>query len=216
MAELDDLVPDIHVETPNCHVGMIRKQLQATLRHFCKETYAWRYEIPAITLLPFIEQSPDTYLYELTIPEETEVLAVDELVYQHRPLQPKSPDWLDEEVPDWRERTGDPRYYVQLSDRRVRFVPASDEVQPVAVTGKVILQPTRKAESFSDDLMVYDQGIIHGTLARLLGMGKKPWSDPQRVQMCQVEYGEAISQAKHLSLKGYSQGPETMVRRSWL
>ncbi len=216
MADLDELVPEIHLEAPNCHHGIIRKQLQATLRHFCKETYLWRYQLPAITLLPFNESAPSTYLYELDVPDDTEVIAIHELIYQNRNLLPKSTDWLTTEMPNWRESTGDPRYYLQLSDRRVRFVPASEEVQPIAITGQVILQPSRKGETFCDELLEYDHALIQGTLARLLAMGKKPWSDPQRVQYCQLEYGEAISQAKHNTLRDYSDGAETIARRSWL
>jgi len=216
MATLSELLPDVHIEAPNCHVGLIRKQLQATVRHFCKETYYWQHDLPAITLLPFNGQAPGTYLYELDIPEGSEILGVKELLYEQRPMAMKSTQWLDEEFPNWREQTGDPRYYLMLSDRRVRFVPASDEVQPIAVTGTVILQPSRKAEDFGDDLLQYDQGLVHGALFRLLAMANKPWSDPQRAQVCQIEYVEAISQAKHEAMRDWSTGAETMARRSWL
>ncbi len=216
MYNLDDLIPEIHVEVPNCHNGMIRKSLQATLRHFCKETYYWQFELPDITLLPFNAQAPDTYLYALDVPAETEVIAIKQLLYQNRPLLMKSTEWLNENLTDWRQQTGDPQYYLQLSDRRVRFVPASDEVKPIAVAGTVILQPTRSASQFSEDLMQYDQCLINGTISRLLSMGNKPWSDTDRAQICQGEYIEGVSQAKHMVMRDFSTGYETMAKRSWL
>lgn len=216
MANIDELIPEVHVETPKCHTGIIKKNLQATLRHFCKETYYWQHEIPDITLLPFNEQAPETYLYTLELPDHTEIIAIKELIYQNRPLLMKSTHWLNDEMPDWRTQTGDPQCYIQLSDRRVRFVPASDEVKPIAIAGHVILQPTRHAEEFSDDILQYDQCLINGALARLLSMGKKPWTNQRRAQVCQLEYVEGVSQAKHMAMRDFSTGYETMARRSWL
>lgn len=216
MAQLSDLTPEIAVETPQCHRKQVERALQATLRHFCWETHFWQVDIPAITLLPFNEWSPQTYTYELEVPEGTEVLAVRFLVYEERELLMKSVDWLSEHLGPWRTMTGKPRYYFMLSDRRVRLVPASDKVEPIAVDGRVVLRPTRAAQTFGDDLMVYDQGLVSGALSRLLMMGRKPWTDLGRAKSCLAEYNEAVSQAKYEVIKDFSDGPEVRVQRSWL
>ncbi len=216
MATLADLYPEISVETPRCGRLQIERAMQATLRHFCFETHFWQHDIDPLTLLPFIAASPDTYLYEMTLPEDTEVIAIRNFIYDGKDLAMQSPSWLTDRLGNWRERTGEPWYYLMLSDRRVRFGPASDKVRPMAITGRVVLRPSRRAINFSDDLMEYDQGLIKGALSRLLLMGKKPWSDPGRAKICQMEYMEAVSQAKYQAMKEFSDGAEERSLRSWV
>ncbi len=215
MATLDDLLPEVMVECEECSKLQAERAMQATLRHFCRETHYWHEDIPPITLLPFNESAPGTYIYSLDVPTDTEVIDVLELVYNGDPLRMVSVDWLDENLPKWRSCTGEPRYYTMMSDRTVRLVPHSETVEPVAVTGQVVLVPTRRALSFSDDLLEYDQGLIHGTLSKLLPM-KKPWMNAPRAQLCQLQYQEAVSMARLDVMRSFSHGPEVAVRRTWL
>ena len=216
MVRMSDIIPDIKVEAPECHTGLIQNRLIATLRHFCKETYYWRYELPAITLLAFMEQAPSTYFYTLSIPDNSEILAIDELIFEHRPLKMKSRAWLDENLPQWRESTGEPRYFIMQQNGDIRFVPASDRIRPIAVTGTVILQPGRSSTEIDDGLMRYDRCLIAGTLSRLLMMANKAWTDADRSQVYQSEYIEGLSQAKNMVMRDFSDGYEVLAKRSWL
>ena len=215
MASLDDLLPEILVECEECSRTQAQRAVQATLRDFCRETHYWHESIPPITLLSFNASASGTYIYRLDIPDDTEVLDVLDFVYNGDPLKMVSVAWLDERLPKWRESTGDPRYYLMMSDRTVRFVPHSDEVQPVAVTGEVVLMPARRSDHFTDDLLEYDQGLIQGSLSRLLPM-KKPWMNMARAQMCQMQYREAISMARLDVMRSFSHGPEVAVKKTWL
>lgn len=215
MATLDDLLPEVLVECDACSRPQAQRAMQATVRHFCRETHYWHMDIPAITLLPFNESASGTYLYTLEVPEDTQVLNIIEFIYQGDPLKPVSVAWLDENANQWRGSTGEPRYYLMMSDRTVRFVPHSESVQPIAVTGQVVLMPTRRSEEFSDDLLEYDQGLINGTLFRLMSM-QKPWMNMNRAQLCKLQYDEAISVAKLDVMRSFSHGPEMAVKRSWL
>ncbi len=216
MATLNDLIPEICIETPKCHVGQIRMALQHTLRDFCRQTHYWQHTIEPITLLAFDERVPSTYLYEIPIPPDTSILGIRQLLYQGQAMPLKSTDWLDGSLGNWRHRSGEPWYVLSMSDRRVRFVPGSDAVRPQAVTGAVVLEPARRSNAFGDDLLHYDQGLIHGTLARLLLIGNRPWTDPARAQSCQIAYLDAVSDAKFHVLKDFSDGAETREQRSWL
>ncbi len=216
MASLSDLIPDICPELPQCPVVNIHRQLRYIIRDFCWQTHYWQHPMAPITLLAFNDAAPDTYLYTLAVPEETDLLAVDELVYDARVLPMKSSAWLDENVHRWRQDTGIPQYTLMMSNKQVRFVPASDQVRPVAVTGTLILRPSRSAFDFDDSLMEFDQALSNGALSRLLIMPKKPWSDARRAATCEGIYQDGISRAKFLVIKGFSEGAETIVRRTWL
>ena len=216
MAGVQDLLPEVCLEVPKCHAAHVRKALQHTVRRFCQMTHYWQIDMAPITLLSFNEQAPGTYLYEIPIPDGARLTAIRYLIYQQKVLPMKSVDWLDSNLGQWRERIGEPWYYLMFSDRRVRFVPASDEVRPQAISGRLVLEPDRGSQSFGDDLLEYDEGLIHGALARLLMMGNKPWSDPRRAQACLVSYQDAESRAKLQVMKDFSDGAETREQRSWL
>lgn len=216
MAKLPDLSPEVAAETPECPIGQINKALINTIRDFCWQTYYWQHDMDAITLLPFNKQASGTYIYTLPVPVNTELIAVPTLIYNDKPLVMKSPSWLDENMYNWRLATGEPCYYLMMSDKQVRFVPASDQVRPVSVTGTLILQPTRVTNEFDDRLMEFDQAIINGALARLMLIPKKNWSNTRRATVCEAVYQEGIGRAKFKVLKGFSDGAETIERRSWI
>lgn len=216
MATLSDLIPDICPELPQCSITLVQRQLLNTLRDFCWQTHYWQQAMTPITLLPFNESAPDTYIYTLPVPEGTELITTAELVFNGNPLNIQSASWLDEHVHRWREKTGNPDYVLIMSNKQVRFVPASETVQPVAITGQLILQPAREATSFSDDLLDFDYPIANGALSRLLIMPNKPWSNTRRAATCEGIYQEGVSRAKFLVLKNFSTGAETIEQRTWL
>lgn len=215
MAELKDLYPDIRLEAEGCPTAVMDRAIQMTLRDFCRDTWYWLHDIEPLTLVPFIAEAPDTYLYQLDVPDEAEVLAIDSLLLDNLPLSMKTPGWLDEYLPGWRGSSGHPQYFLMLSGKTIRFVPAANEVMPNAVTGQIALIPTPKARTFADGLMDYDAGLAQGALAKLLNMNK-PWANPQRAQMTRAVYLEAVSDAKSKVMQRFTDGVETPVQRSWL
>ena len=219
MATLPELSPEVRVEVPDCPMGLINKTLINTIRDFCWQTHYWQYAMEAITLLPFNASAPDTYTYTLPVPTNTELVAIRNLFYEGLPLRMKSGAWLDEHQHKWREVTGEPQFYIQLSDKQVRFIPASDEVRPIAVSGVLALRPTRTTNEFDDSLMEFDQVLINGAISRLLMMAGKLWSgraSQQRAVVCQAVYQEGVSQAKMQVLKDFSEGAETIQKRAFL
>lgn len=215
MAELKDLYPDIRLEVDGCPVSVMDRAIQMTLRDFCRDTWYWLHDIEPLTLVPFIEEAPDTYLYQLDVPDEAQVLAIDTLILNNLPLSMKTPGWLDEYLPGWRGASGQPQYFLMLSGKTVRFVPAANEVMPNAITGQVALIPMAKARTFGDVLMDYESALASGALSKLLNMNK-PWASPQRGQMCRQEFLDGVSDAKSKVMQRFTDGVETVVQRSWL
>ena len=216
MATFDDLLPGILVEVDGCSQALAEKSLQQVIRNFCRDTHYWKLDIDPITLIPFVPQAPDTYIYTVPVPEGTELVAIDVLSYQHDTvLQPESSGWLDEHMMDWRTSVGEPRYYIRMSSKTVRFVPHSQAVQPVAIRGRVVLRPDLNTRSFGDELLEYDHGLQQGCLHDLLTM-RRPWANPGRAAICRADYQEALSQAKMDVMREFSDKPEVAVRRTWL
>lgn len=215
MAELKDLYPDIRIEVDGCPVSVMDRAIRQTLRGFCRETWYWLHPVEPLTLQPFVAAAPSTYLYELDTPEDAEVIAVDELVKEGRVLPMRSDAWLDERVPGWREQAGDPQYYLMLTTKTVRFVPASDRVAPMAITGRMVLMPTKQAVTFGDVLMDYSDALAEGVLSRLLQMNK-PWANGPRAQSALNRYVDAVSDAKAKVMQRFNTEVETICQRSWI
>lgn len=218
MATLPELSPEVRIEVPDCPMGLINKTFINVIRDFCWQTHHWQYAMEAITLLPYNASAPDTYIYTLPVPTNTELVSVINLIYEGLPLRMCSPNWLDEHQDRWRDATGEPKFYLMMSDKQVRFIPASDQVRPLAVAGLLALRPNRVTNEFDDGLMEFDQAIISGAISRLLVMPGKLWSSraaQRRSVAAEAVYSEGVSQAKMQVLKGFSEGVETIVRRPW-
>ena len=215
MADLNAFYPDIKLEVEGCPLSVMNRVIVQILRHFCRETWYWLHDIAALTLLPHVDDAPQTWLYQLDVPDGAEVLAIDEIMLDGRTLPMKSDQWLDERLPGWRNAVGTPLYYLMLPDHRLRLVPAADQLAPLAVAGRVALMPVTGATTFGDCLLDYDSGLASGMLARLLSMNK-PWANGQRAQVCQAEYLDAVSDARAKVMQRFSAGPETVYQRSWL
>ena len=216
MADFSELVPNIQVETKSCSTGLINRTLRWTLQEFCQRTHYWQADIEPITLLPFIELAPGSYIYPLSAPAGSRIIAVREFVKDGQTLLERSPSWLDEHYQGWRSATGDPRFFMMMSDRQVRFVPASADVQPIAISGRIILEPDRNAETFGDDLFRFEEGIVNGVLSRLMAMRGKPWTDGARASVCANIYQAAISEAKQEAMRDWDYGPITTQKVAWV
>ena len=216
MADFKTLLPDIQIEARSCATGLINRMLRWTLQDFCKRTHYWHHDIDPITLIPANDLALNTFLYEIPIPENTRIIAMRDLVYSNNPLLERSADWLDEHMTSWRTAKGNPVYFLVMTERTVRFVPASDKVQAIAVSGRVILEPDVNAVTFGDDLLRYQEGIVSGTLSRLLSMKNRPWTDGPRAAVCAGVYSMAISDAKQEQMRDWSYGEITTEQAAWV
>lgn len=215
MAELKVFYPDVKLEVDGCPVSVMNRVIIQVLRKFCRDTWYWLHDIDSLTLLQHVPDAPQTWLYQLPIPDNAELLAVDELLLHKRRLAMKSDQWLDENLPDWRNAVGTPRYFLLIPQRLVRLVPASDQTEPLAITGRVVLMPRSDAVTFPDVLLDYESGIASGVLSRLLVMNK-PWANAQRGQLCHLDYLDAVSDAKSRVMQRFSSDVETIAQKSWL
>ena len=216
MADFNLLLPNVQVETKSCSIGLINRTIRWTIQEFCQKTHYWQHRISPITLLKFTDNAPGTYIYSLPIPEGSRMVVVREFVMDGQTMVERSVDWLDEYLPDWRSAVGNSQYYLMLSDRQVRFIPASDAVKPLAVVGRLVLEPNHTSTTFGDELLRYEEGLVNGVLSRLLTMKSKPWTDGPRASVCSGIYQMAISDAKQEALRDWNYGGITTEKAAWV
>ena len=210
MATYEDLIPDVMPEAPGCPTAIVQRHLRDTLRHFCRESWFWKENLKPITLLPFTEGAIGTYVYDLTeaLAEPADVVGVDHLMYKGSLLASGSMGAMDSCVNGWRQQIGEtPRMYVMTGPRHVRFVPASDRAQAIAITGRVVVMPAMTANSFGDDLLNFNDALAAGALARLQKMANKEWSDRESAEINQSLYEDGLSLAKLEAMRDYTTQP---------
>lgn len=163
-------------EVPGCTTAMLDLHLRETARAFCQQTSAWKLPFDAVNLVA----SRATYDLEPSEPE-AEVVRVIKLTLNGELM------WEDTD----REQRGinviEPKYVrneppFTLSPDLLEITLMADEVPTAAVAGGMVIvgamKPTARAGRLPDFLKgQYSDAMRYGTLARLMAMAKKPWTD---------------------------------------
>lgn len=164
-------------ELPGCTAAMVNLHLRKTARAFCQRTSVWRETLAAIGLVA------NQATYTMAVPANSEVVKVTSITVNNELL------WVDKEAPNSnatksnklpKYRRDDPPFTLSADMAAITLI--DDEIPTATVTGGLVviaaLKPTAAAAVLPDFLLVeYSDAIQHGTLYRLMRMGKKPWGD---------------------------------------
>ncbi len=170
---LSAFYPLLLPELPTCPEPMMDLHLREVAREFCLQTGAWTVPLDAIDLVAaqatYDLDAPES---EAVITRITSVTANSVLLWSD--TDPKA----DEDTPKY-VRT-DPPFTV--SNDLLEFTLIEDEVPSAAVADGLVLVgtllPAPGAATLPDFLLTtYSEAMRVGTLARLMVMGNKPWTD---------------------------------------
>ena len=111
-----------------------------------------------------------------------------------------------------RDRTGQPYVYLQKSPDTFWVVPVPSASKTSSLIMGVALKPTRTSNNIDTDFANnYRDGIIYGTLYRLLRMPNKAWSDINAAQEYLYQFGQEVRQAE-LRARGGDLGVKRTVK----
>lgn len=163
-------------------------------RDFFEQTQVWKYTALAI------KEREGRSLYELSIPEETEVTGVRSML---RDGQLMTSEGI-ETVLSTATATGSPtQYYRQGLSLQLNKSPSDLKIiQPI-----LILKPSYDSAGIEDDSYAdrFRDTIISGSIGYLLAMPHKMWSMPQLAPMHFAKFNEGIIEARRETL-GYTDG----------
>ncbi len=195
MANFDDLLPDVQVEIPEVPAFAARRALIRAAREFCQETRAWRVSFDLSTVA-----TQALYVLSSDTPSDTELVDIISVKNSAggEPLVPRTFRWLDKNVTDWRSETAaDATWYVMELLDTVRFVYTPSETETDKYHMRVSVKPLLTALTLDDRLVgKYSEALIHGGLARLYRIPRKPWSDGDL-----ATYHEAMFRAEFASAR---------------
>jgi hypothetical protein len=169
MIDLDVFLPEINPKAPACPAPSAYKAILQACDDICTRTRQWRYddEVPV----------QDLNELEVPVPDQAALVDFESVLYNDRPLEAKTVQWMDQCMRGWRRGAieGAPRFYTQLLPGTLRIAPVDNGILQV----NMILKPSMDADQVPDFLFtLYHELVAWGALARILSTPDQPFSDP--------------------------------------
>ena len=172
----------------------------------CEKSKAFVFDLDPITSISGV------YEYDFDQPTGTDVHQILWATYDGEDLDPISPRSLEVNYPDWKDKSSIPQVYLQKTPNTFWIVPIPSSTKTSAIQLSVALKPTRSSNNidttFSND---YRDGIIYGTLYRLLRIPSKDWTDPGAARDYLSLFNEEVKQAE-LRGRGGDLGVKRLVK----
>ena len=170
MASFESLVKDVLPYVPGCPDSLIQTNIRSAAIELCEKSKAFTFDLDPITTIS------GEYEYEFDQPSGTEVHQILWATYDGNDLDPISPRSLELNYPDWRDKTGTPTVYLQKTVNTFWLVPVPNDGKELLIN--VALKPTRTTNNIDTEFSnTYRDGIIYGTIFRLLRIPQKAWTD---------------------------------------
>jgi hypothetical protein len=178
VAAFSVLTPDIRVEIPEIPAFVAERQLLRALREFAEETRAWRVNIQVGVIASTATVDITSLLP--TGSEVVDIISMKDSVTGGRPVSPTTFVRLDKEHPLWRDEEAlNAQGYVLDGNNTLRFVFTPSTTVANKYNVRVALKPILATALTIDDVIAnkYDELLVHGALARLYIIPRKPWTD---------------------------------------
>lgn len=191
MASFSSLVKEVIPYVPGCPDSLIEQHLRSATIELCEKSKAYVFDLDPITSISGV------YEYDFDQPTGTDVYQILWAIYDGEDLDPISPRSLELNYPDWRDKSGTPNVFLQKNPNTFWLIPVPGATKSNAIQLSVALKPTRSSNNidttFAND---YRDGIIYGTLYRLLRMPAREWSDPAAAGDYLSLFNEEVKQAE--------------------
>lgn len=172
MTALNRFGLDIAMDIVGAPMPLIEREVRFTAVEFCDYTLTWRVSLDDIDVVG------GTGEYELTVPANSRVVTIVYAGHDGAKLMPTTEVALDDDHDGWRTSKSSKAAWYYLPDRtRIRIVLTPDAAGTLEAA--VALAPTQDAKVLPD--MLYNEhleSIRKGTLARMLAVPGKAWSNP--------------------------------------
>ena len=190
---LPEVMPSVH----GCSDILAINAIRNACIEFCTSTMYWQETQDPISL------AAGDLPYDFEAPSGANVIQPMAITIGGRPILPKSADWLDANIYDWRNQVADsPTYFYQPNANQMVLVPAPTAA--VTVTIRCAYIPARDGSVV--DITLYEyylEAIAAGALARLCSLPGQAWSNPQLADFKKREMASAITAATIEANKSY-------------
>ena len=201
MKTLADFYNYLLPQLPGCMPDLLDLELREVIREYVGTTRCWSEQLPALEADGARVTFP---LYASTARAEviglTEMREGDELVWAR--VEPEISSNRHRDIP--RLRAYQVPFVLSMDYTQVTFERAP--TQTVLLTGWI--RPSRAMTAYPDFLLSdHLEGIRKGTLARMLAMRGKPWSDDARAAAFEQDYQTVLGVRSTIASRGNVRGP---------
>lgn len=191
MAAFDSLLKEVLPYVPGCPDNLVLNNLRSATIELCEKSKAYVYDLDVITSISGV------YEYEFDQPTGTDVHQILWMTYDGEDLDPISPRSLELNFPDWRSKNGTPQVYLQKSPDLFNVMPIPNSTNTNGFRLSVALKPTRTSNNIDTDFSNdYRDGIIFGTLYRLLRIPSREWTDVMAASDYRALFEQEVKQAE--------------------
>ena len=206
MAAFDSIIKDVLPYVPNCPDSLIESSLRSACIEFAERSKAYTFDLDAITSIPGV------YEYEFDQPSGTDVHQILWMTYDGNDLDPISPRSLELNYSDWRNKTSVPQVYLQKTPDAFWVIPIPGSAVANGIQLSVALKPSRTTNNIDTTFSnSYRDGIVYGTLYRLLRIPSKDWTDVSASSDYLSLFNQEIVQAE-LKARGGDLGVKRTVK----
>lgn len=159
MIDIDEFYPEVLRYAPNASEFAAARFIRQVARELCERCKLWR-ETDEITIT-----APD--LTGVTTIADAAIVEIQNALLDGRQLEPKTPAWLDENLPNWSfdETEGTALYVTQTEPSTVSIVPRQEGTLQI----RLVLKPSRTADTLPAFLLEdYAEEIGRGAAGQIL------------------------------------------------
>ena len=206
MAAFDSLIKEVLPYVPNCPDSLVESHMRSATIEFCERSKAYVYDLDPITSISGV------YEYEFDQPSGTDVHQILWMTYDGHDLDPISPRSLELNYSDWRNKTSVPQVYLQKTPDTFWVIPVPGSAVTNGIQLAAALKPSRTTSNIDTDFSnSYRDGIVYGTLYRLLRIPSKDWTNISASSDYLSLFNKEIVQAE-LKARGGDLGVKRTVR----
>lgn len=196
---LNDVLPHLAADPSD---PVTEYHIRRAVIEFCADSWIWKY-IPD----PADIVAGESY-YDIEIPTGTVLSSVLSVTYTGVPLDNKSTDWLDAEVPGWQTTQASVKYFTQIDLEQVILAPVPEYNVTEGLLMTLALQPSQSSVGFPS--WIYNQyaySLADGAVGYLMLMPNKPWTDFKMGATKMASFLTAKASARQAAVNALARAP---------
>lgn len=193
---LDEVLPSLAADPSD---PVTENAIKRSVIEMCRRAWIWKFLADAIDVMAGVST------YDLEPPIGAVISTVVSAELEGVALTPRSPDWLNREVPRWRVDADRPRHFTQFDTEQIVLASVPDANIPGGLTMTLALQPSQSSTSFPKWLFnQYTYDFAEGAIAKLMLIPGKPWTDLAGGADRRARFEASIANARASAVSGLS------------
>lgn len=196
---LDEVLPHLAADPSD---PVTTNAVKRSVIELCSGSWIWS------SLPDPVDVSAGEQFYDIEADPGTDVTTVISAQFNGQPIESKSVQWLDRELPGWRVNRSTPKYFTQIDTEQIILAGIPDSNITGGLTMTIALQPGHDSKSFPK--WIFNQfiyTIVDGAVSKLMLMPNKPWTDLNVGSLKAQAFAQGIANARASAVSALGSAP---------